>query len=93
MLYMVEVHHIGSDLAKMMAEMRTWLDHCQIQTIYFQHLSCHQSIVIGFRVASDAVAFAESFQGRFLEATNSSSVKATPAESGGGAARRTDIAS
>ena len=65
MSYIVEVRHIGADLAVAMAQMRMWLDDRGTTPAEFGHSSGGPGISyrLVFHAKSDAVAFAEAFRG------------------------------
>ncbi len=63
--YVVEVGSISGDLPELMADMRMWLDHRHIEVKQFDELHHGRTValVVGFRAAGDAAAFAEAFRG------------------------------
>ncbi len=63
--YMVEVGSVSHDLSELMADMRMWLDHRHIEVKQFDELHHGRAValVVGFRAAGDAAAFAEAFRG------------------------------
>jgi hypothetical protein len=67
MTYTVEVRRIGHNHAEWMAEMRSWLEHHQIEPASFEHSSGSPGVVfrIGFSTEGHAADFAEAFRGRF----------------------------
>lgn len=66
MTYTVEVRRIGADLAQLMSDMRTWLDHNSIEPESFQHSTGCPGLAfrVGFQAEPQAAAFADAFGGR-----------------------------
>ena len=65
-MYAVDIRLRPGDLSGQMSQMRVWLDEHRIETSTF---SCHEQsfdvlVSVGFRVAQQAEAFAERFDGR-----------------------------
>lgn len=65
MLHVVEVHHIGHDLERSMAELRCWLDRHDIHPAEFEHSVGGPGITyrVHFAAEPDATAFATKFHG------------------------------
>ena len=70
MQYIVEVRVRGRGLVDSMAEMRTWLDHQQIEPHGFRHRrdSARIMIHVDFNSEPDAISFARVFGGRMVGA-------------------------
>ncbi len=68
--YIVEVGSGCRDLSELMADMRMWLDHRHIEARQFDefHRGPAVALVVGFRAAGDAAAFAEAFRGSLRSA-------------------------
>ena len=77
-MYIVEVRHGGDGLAAPMAEIRTWLDHQQIQPSVFRlSLVAGRTIFrLEFKAATDSEAFAHAFGGQFIGDERTGSVAA-----------------
>jgi len=67
-MYVVEFRHDGDGLAEPMADIRTWLDHQRIQPSVFQLSLIPRATIfhLEFKVASDAEAFAQGFDGQVI---------------------------
>ena len=70
MTYTVEVRRIGAELADLMSDMRTWLDHHSIEPELFHHSTGCPGLAfrVGFRTEPHAAAFADAFGGRLEQA-------------------------
>jgi hypothetical protein len=77
MTYIVELRYIVGDLADLMCDMRTWLDHNGIEADEFNHCSGTPGVAfrVGFKNQDHAAAFAEAFGG-WVESADLSDVAA-----------------
>ena len=67
-MYVVELCQQGDGLAEPMAQIRTWLDHQQIQPSVFRLSLVPEGTVfrLEFKAASEAEAFARAFGGQVI---------------------------
>jgi hypothetical protein len=65
MLYIVEVRHIGTDLAVARAELQAWLHSHRIKPVEFEHSTGGPGITfrVHFAAEKDASAFSDIFHG------------------------------
>ena len=68
-MHTVEVRSDDDDVAAAMNQMRTWLDHHRFEPDNFRQSAdgAETRFRLGFKIESEAAAFAAAFRGRVLE--------------------------
>ena len=72
-MHVVEVRLRGMDIGAAMTQVRTWLDHHQAEPALFESAVVPGRgvcFLLQFRSASDALAFANAFDGRVLRVSD-----------------------
>ena len=68
-MYVVEVVRDSEGLAAPMSDMRTWLDHHQVQPAFFELGFLPNRVIrfrLQFRTSAEAAGFARAFEGEVL---------------------------